>query len=201
MSEPTLDQSQSRLLGALTLIALKHLGVDTLVVDEENSLCPDWRMARIGDVALLEKPADSRSPKRIDCYQVMERSVGATAFKFDPARLVYSLRRLHRAEPPDCRFYRNPRESDQGVRLRARLIWTCQPWVFSGGGESDLIRRLYLRHTTIRKDGKRHRYRRLVRSVRVGRRVIHQTVAQLSELDEDGRIEAQAFAHHGACCI
>jgi hypothetical protein len=126
MSEPTLDQSQSRLLGALTLIALKHLGVDTLVVDEENSLCPDWRMARIGDVALLEKPADSRSPKRIDCYQVMERSVGATAFKFDPARLVYSLRRLHRAEPP---------------------------------------------------------------------------VAQLSELDEDGRIEAQALAHHGACCI
>jgi transposase len=53
---------------------------------------------------------------------------------------------------------------------------------------------MYLRHTTIRKDGKVHRYWRLVRSVRVGRRVIQQTVAQLGELDEHGRIEAQALA-------
>jgi transposase len=57
-----------------------------------------------------------------------------------------------------------------------------------------LIRRMYLRHTTIRKDGKVHRYWRLVRSVRVGRRVIQQTVAQLGELDEHGRIEARALA-------
>jgi transposase len=53
---------------------------------------------------------------------------------------------------------------------------------------------MYLRHTTIRKDGKVHRYWRLVRSVRVGRRVIQQTVAQLGELDEHGRIAARAFA-------
>src|SRR6266566_6948758 len=53
---------------------------------------------------------------------------------------------------------------------------------------------MYLRHTTIRKDGKVHRYWRLVRRVRVGRRVIQQTVAQLGELDEHGRIEARAFA-------
>jgi hypothetical protein len=53
---------------------------------------------------------------------------------------------------------------------------------------------MYLRHTTIRKDGKVHRYWRLVRSVRVGRRVIQQTVAQLGELDAHGRIEARAFA-------
>src|SRR6202171_4873186 len=53
---------------------------------------------------------------------------------------------------------------------------------------------MYLRHTTIRKDGKLHRYWRLVRSVRVGRRVIQQTVAQLGELDEHGRIEARALA-------
>jgi transposase len=52
---------------------------------------------------------------------------------------------------------------------------------------------MYLRHTTIRKDGKVHRYWRLVRSVRVGRRVIQQTVAQLGELDEDGRIAARAL--------
>lgn len=53
---------------------------------------------------------------------------------------------------------------------------------------------MYLRHTTIRKDGKIHRYWRLVRSVRVGRRVIQQTVAHLGELDEDGRIAARALA-------
>src|SRR5260370_5159330 len=53
---------------------------------------------------------------------------------------------------------------------------------------------MYLRHTTIRKDGKVHRYWRVVRSVRVGRRVIQQTVAQLGELDEPGRVEARALA-------
>ena len=53
---------------------------------------------------------------------------------------------------------------------------------------------MYLRHTTLRKDGKVHRYWRLVRSVRVGRRVIQQTVAQLGELDERGRIAARALA-------
>src|SRR5712672_726958 len=54
---------------------------------------------------------------------------------------------------------------------------------------------MYLRHTTIRKDGKVHRYWRLVRSVRVGRRVIQQTVAQLGELDEQGCVQARALAH------
>jgi hypothetical protein len=96
-----LDPAQRKLLGALTVTAPKHLGESTLVVDEDNALRPDWRMARIGDVALLGKPADSRSPKRIDCYEVVERSAGGTAFKLDPARLVYSLRWRHNAHPPD----------------------------------------------------------------------------------------------------
>ena len=55
---------------------------------------------------------------------------------------------------------------------------------------------MYLRHTTLRKNGKVHRYWRLVRSVRVGRHVIQQTVAQLGELDERGRIEARGLARH-----
>ena len=53
---------------------------------------------------------------------------------------------------------------------------------------------MYLRHTIRKKDGKVHRYWCLVRSVRVGRRVIQQTVAQLGELDEHGRTEARALA-------
>ena len=53
---------------------------------------------------------------------------------------------------------------------------------------------MYLRHTTRRKDGKVHRYWRLVRSVRVGRKVVQHTVAQLGELDAAGRARAKALA-------
>jgi hypothetical protein len=55
---------------------------------------------------------------------------------------------------------------------------------------------MYLRYTTVKKDGKVHRYWRLVRSVRVGRRVIQQTVAQLGELDARGRLQARTLARH-----
>src|SRR5262249_13085200 len=55
---------------------------------------------------------------------------------------------------------------------------------------------MYLRHTTRKKDGKVHRYWSLVRSIRVGRRIIQQTVAHLGELDERGRLEARALAQH-----
>jgi len=53
---------------------------------------------------------------------------------------------------------------------------------------------MYLRYTTRKKDGKVHRSWRLVRSVRVGRRVIQQTVAHLGELDDAGRLRARALA-------
>jgi hypothetical protein len=53
---------------------------------------------------------------------------------------------------------------------------------------------MYWRHTIRKKDEKVHRYWRLVRSVRVGRRVVQQTVAHLGELDEQGRGATQALA-------
>jgi len=53
---------------------------------------------------------------------------------------------------------------------------------------------MYLRHTIRKKDGKTHVYWRLVRSVRHGRKVVQQTVAQLGELDAQGRARAQALA-------
>lgn len=53
---------------------------------------------------------------------------------------------------------------------------------------------MYLRYTTRKKDGKVHRSWRLVRSVRIGRRVVQQTVAHLGELDEAGRLRARALA-------
>jgi hypothetical protein len=55
---------------------------------------------------------------------------------------------------------------------------------------------MYLRYTMLKKEGKVHRYWRLVRSVRVGRRVIQQTVAKLGELDEWGRRQTRALVRH-----
>ena len=53
---------------------------------------------------------------------------------------------------------------------------------------------MYLRHTTVCKNGKTHTYWRLVRSVRVGGKVRQETVAQLGELDAAGRVRARALA-------
>jgi transposase len=53
---------------------------------------------------------------------------------------------------------------------------------------------MYLRHSTKKKDGKAHTYWRLVRSVRVGAKVVQQTVAQLGELDAKGRAKAKLLA-------
>ena len=53
---------------------------------------------------------------------------------------------------------------------------------------------MYLRHTTVTKNGKTRTYWRLVRSVRTGNKVRQETVAQLGELDAEGRVRARALA-------
>jgi transposase len=53
---------------------------------------------------------------------------------------------------------------------------------------------MYLRHSVRRKDGKTHTYWRLVRSVRRNGKVVQETVAQLGELDAQGRAKAKALA-------
>lgn len=53
---------------------------------------------------------------------------------------------------------------------------------------------MYLRHTTVRTNGKTRSYWRLVRSVRRGRKVVQETVAQLGELDAQGRARARSLA-------
>ena len=53
---------------------------------------------------------------------------------------------------------------------------------------------MYLRHSTVTKNGKTHTYWRLVRSVRTGTKVRQETVLQLGELDEQGRLRAKALA-------
>jgi transposase len=53
---------------------------------------------------------------------------------------------------------------------------------------------LYLRHSIRRKNGTTHTYWRLVRSVRRGGKVVQETVAQLGELDTQGRASARLLA-------
>ena len=53
---------------------------------------------------------------------------------------------------------------------------------------------MYLRHSIRRKRGKAHTYWRLVRSVRREGKVVQETVAQLGELDAQGRAKARALA-------
>ena len=53
---------------------------------------------------------------------------------------------------------------------------------------------MYLRHTIRRKGGKEHTYWQLVRSVRRGGKVAQEVVAQLGELDAQGRVQARELA-------
>jgi transposase len=53
---------------------------------------------------------------------------------------------------------------------------------------------MFLRHSTVTKNGKTHTYWRLVRSVRTGTKVRQETVLQLGELDDQGRLRAKALA-------
>ena len=53
---------------------------------------------------------------------------------------------------------------------------------------------MYLRHSVRRKNGKQHSYWRLVRSVRRGGKIVQETVAQLGELDAEGRASARLLA-------
>ncbi len=70
---------------------------------EENDGVRQLRMARVGDVVLLDCPADSTGPRSIDCYLVKmldftsAASGGADAkrLKVGPDRLLYSLRWKH----------------------------------------------------------------------------------------------------------
>jgi hypothetical protein len=70
------------------------------MIEQDNSV-RQVRMARIGDVALLQKPPDDKLPKRIDCYQITEHIADGAAFKLDPGPLVYFLQWKHNAHPPD----------------------------------------------------------------------------------------------------
>ena len=96
------NSENTKLLAALALGAMKHLG-DASALIEDDDICMGWRMVRVGNFALLEKPADRSSPKRIDCYYVAEEEDcgNGKRAKLDPARVLFSLRYVHNGLPPD----------------------------------------------------------------------------------------------------
>lgn len=84
------------------------------------------------------------------------------------------------------------REAPSPDGENARVVPTYSLAIVIARGDTES--RVYLRHTTRCKDGKTHTYWRLVRSVRRGGKVHQETVAQLGELDAQGRAGARALA-------
>jgi hypothetical protein len=144
MAEATLHEHQSRLLGVLTIKAAQRFGAETFLI-EENDGVRQLRMARVGDVVLLDYPADSNGPRSIDCYLVKTldftsaASGGADAkrLKVGPDRLLYSLRWKHTpadlhlqlAKEPDLWFepianllLEALAQHDQGLRDRLQAV-------------------------------------------------------------------------------
>jgi hypothetical protein len=107
MAEATLREHQSKLLGILTIKAAQRFGAETFLIEEGG--VRQVRMARVGDVVLLDHPADATGPRSINCYLVKmldftaaaAGGAGAKRLKVDPGRLLYSLRWKHNATPPD----------------------------------------------------------------------------------------------------
>jgi hypothetical protein len=95
MTTPALHPLQGRLLAAATVLALKRHGGEALMLDADDRLCA-WRMIRIGDIAICERPADQCLPRRIDAYRVE----GGERFKLDPKAKLFSLQYQHLSNPP-----------------------------------------------------------------------------------------------------
>src|SRR5438045_3213286 len=86
-----------------------------------------------------------------------------------------------------------PKHLDRGL-VQSRLLSMVASHAIRGMLVVARSAAMYLRHTTVKKNGKVHTYWRLVRSVRSGSTVKQVTVCQLGELDEAGRLSARQLA-------
>jgi hypothetical protein len=69
MAEATLHEHQSRLLGVLTIKAAQRFSAETFFIEEDGGV-RQMRMTCVGDVVLLDHPADATRPRSINCYLV-----------------------------------------------------------------------------------------------------------------------------------
>jgi hypothetical protein len=114
MAEATLREHQSRLLGVLTITAAQRFGVETFLIEEGGGV-RRMRLACVGDVVLLDYPADATGPRSINCYLVKtleftaapSGDADAKRFKVGSDRLLYSLRWKHNA-PADLHLVKEP---------------------------------------------------------------------------------------------
>jgi hypothetical protein len=108
MTDATLHEHQTGLLSMLTIKAAQRLRAETFLIEEDGGV-RQVRMARLGDVVLLDYPADATRPRSINCYLVKTLDFTAAAsggadakrFKVGPDRLLYSLRWKHNETPVD----------------------------------------------------------------------------------------------------
>jgi hypothetical protein len=106
--------AQGQFLASLTLTALRHLGTDTLLLDDKDN---DWRagfrMVRFGSYALIQRPTDEKR-LQCDCYLIETMEPGpnghGVSYKLDPERALFSLDRFAGTDP----------ELSFDFRLRAR---------------------------------------------------------------------------------
>jgi hypothetical protein len=107
MTDATLRDHQSRLLGMLTIKAARRFGAETFLIEEDGGV-RQMRLACVGDVVLLDYPVDATGSRSINCYLVKMLDFtaaggGADAkrFKVGRDRLLYSLRWKHNATPAE----------------------------------------------------------------------------------------------------
>ena len=90
------------ILGILTITAAERLRFETFLIKKGGGF-HEMRLARVGDIVLLDHPADATGPRSINVYLVKTLHFTAAAaggadvmrFKIDPQRLLYSLRWKH----------------------------------------------------------------------------------------------------------
>jgi hypothetical protein len=133
-----LDPAQSKLLGALTINTIEHLGSDTGVIDADGQP-RTWRVVRVGgDIALVDLSADDSGPRCSNCYFVKVEdaaAIGANAkkFKVDPQRLLYSLQWRHNATPPHLQAPLGRRRRPRPCTSVSIIVLSVSPGVFGLG--------------------------------------------------------------------
>ena len=80
--------------GARRAAAVQRLGGDTLCVDEGNHF-HKWKMARVGDIVLIDHAADDTGPRSINCYFVEVEDAAALGMKSEPSGVaVASVKKI-----------------------------------------------------------------------------------------------------------
>ncbi|KRR14592.1 hypothetical protein CQ12_10695 [Bradyrhizobium jicamae] len=93
----TPNDEAGRMLCLATMKLIARSGSQATHLDEADRV-HQWKMAKRGRFAFIEKPEDARLPRRIDCYAIKETR--GDAFRLDPKRKLFSLHYKDKGNPP-----------------------------------------------------------------------------------------------------